>query len=190
MDLDLSTVFNENDLADLRDVLGLAEGDDLDAAIAKVTVSALHEYREMLLAGGMPSRAPEIQEHRLFHLITHYYGGRIPPESEIANLFHETMSRSRGMLRNVLTRYARELEESLHGTLQELLMTAQRQGDQGPWRLVIQSDNSLEQLNHVIATRAPQLDPVRKVPNSARTYRIDADSFNVLCQHFGIEQPQ
>jgi hypothetical protein len=64
--------------------------------------------------------------------------------------------------------------------------SAQQETDGGHWRVVIQSDNALERLNQIIAVEAPTLDPVRKVPNSARTYRIHPDSFNVVRFHLGL----
>ena len=63
------------------------------------------------------------------------------------------------------------------------LHSMEQETEDGDWRVVIQSDNALERLNQIIAAEAPTLDPVRKVPNSARTYRIHPDSFNVLRKH-------
>lgn len=87
----------------------------------------------------------------------------------------------------MLTRYGRELDVALTATLVGLVNAAQQESEDGHWVVVIQSDNALERLNLIIAAEAPTLDPVRKVPNSARTYRIHPDSFNVLRSHLGLD---
>jgi len=50
---------------------------------------------------------------------------------------------------------------------------------------VIQSDNVLEELNRIIGMVAPQLDPVAKVRNMARTYSISVDSYNAVREYLG-----
>jgi hypothetical protein len=154
--------------------------------LGRIGLAALAEYREMLLEGGAPSRADEVLKHRLYYLTKHYYDGRLPSEPEVSHVFHETLTKSRTLIRNVLTRYSRELDPELTATLIELVKAAQQDTEDGDWRVVIQSDNAVERLNQIIATDAPTLDPVRKVPNSARTYRIHPDSFNVLRSHLGL----
>lgn len=186
MEVDESAVFSDADKAELQEVLGVQDDDALEEALQRIALASLAEYREMLLAGGAPSRADEVLEHRLYFLIKYYFGGRIPSEPEVSRAFHETLSKSRTLIRNVLTRYSRELDEELTTTLVTLVNAAQQETEDGHWRVVIQSDNALERLNQIIAAEAPTLDPVRKVPNSARTYRIHPDSFNVLRAHLGV----
>lgn len=186
MEVDDGAIFTHADKAELRDVLGVAPDEELEPALQKIALAALAEYREMLLAGGTPSRADEVLEHRLYFLIKHYFDGRIPSEPEVSRTFHETLSKSRTLVRNVLTRYSRELDEELTSTLVDLANAAQQVEEDGHWRVVIQSDNALERLNQIIAAEAPTLDPVRKVPNSARTYKIHPDSYNVLRTHLGL----
>jgi hypothetical protein len=93
MEIDESAVFSADDQAELRDVLGLQD-DDLEAALQRIALAALAEYREMLLEGGAPSRADEVLEHRLYFLTKHYFGDRIPSEPEVSRAFHETLSKS------------------------------------------------------------------------------------------------
>jgi hypothetical protein len=185
MEINEAAVWSASDKSELREVLGLEKDDELESLLAKIALAALAEYREMLLEGGAPSRADEVLEHRLYFLIKHYFDGRIPSEPEVSRILHETLTKSRTLIRNVLTRYSRELDEELISTLVALVAGAQETED-GNWRLVIQSDNALERLNQIIAAQAPTLDPVRKVPNSARTYSIHPDSYNVLRKHLGL----
>lgn len=96
MEIDESAVFTDADKIELRDVLGIESDDALEAALTRIALAALDEYREMLLEGGAPSRADEVLEHRLYFLIRHYFGGRIPSEPEVSQTFHETQSKSDG----------------------------------------------------------------------------------------------
>ncbi len=83
MEIDEFAVFSADDQAEVRDVLGLQD-DELEAAMQRIALAALAEYREMLLEGGAPSRADEVLEHRLYFLTKHYFGDRVPSEPEVS----------------------------------------------------------------------------------------------------------
>lgn len=182
MEIDFGDIFSDEDMRELAEVLGIGEEEDrvLEESLARIVRASVLEYRDMLLEGGLSSRANEIRERRLFFLITTYFEGSIPTEPQVSQIFHENLSTCKTMIRNVLTRYARELEDSLESTLRRLLDTAERDSEGDAWKVVIQSDNALERINRIIASEAPTLDPVRKVRNSARVYRIEPDSYEVL----------
>ena len=87
MKIDESAVFSADDKAELRDILGVQD-DELETALQRIGLAALAEYREMLLAGGTPSRADEVLEHRLYFLTKYYFKGRIPSGPEVSRAFH------------------------------------------------------------------------------------------------------
>jgi len=55
----------------LSRVLQYKEDSDLEGALARIGRAALTEYLEMILGKQVPTRANEIYERRLFHLIKH-----------------------------------------------------------------------------------------------------------------------
>lgn len=153
-------------------------------ALEKVVRAALSEYREMFLGMGLPARADEIQQHRLYYLIKHYFGQRLPSEAEVSSMFQLTQSRSRSLIRFVMTRFHYDLEKEIRNTLKETIEKAEFHEDSRKWRVVIHSDNVLEELNRIIGMVAPKFDPVRKVRSMSRTYSISEDSYAELRKHF------
>ena len=99
-------------------------------------------------------------------------------------MFQLTESSSRTLLRDVRTKYKYELEDALLNSIKTLLATAQKNGSS--YRIVIQSDNLLEELKQMVSVKAPYLDQIAKVKNSAGVYSIPEDTFEVLCNAYGV----
>lgn len=154
-------------------------------AVGKVALASLTEYKEMLLGNGLPTRADEIKQHRLLHLVKHYFLGTIPTEAEVSSMFQLTESESRSLIRNVRTRFRYQLESEIFNTLRATVNLAEQSGTF--YKVVIQSDNVLEELNRIIAINAPNLDPITKSRNSARQYEISLDSYELLVNHFNLQ---
>ena len=178
--------FTDDERQKLKDLFKTQDDAEFSEALQKVLRAALSEYKDMFLGMGLPSRADEIRQHRLFHLIKHYFVDGMPSEAEVASMFQLTQSRSKSLIRFVMTRFRYNLEQEIHNTLKATVEQAQFHDGSHEYRVVIQSDNVLEELNRIIGAVAPNLDPVRKVRNMSRTYSISEDSYTVLCKHFGI----
>lgn len=179
--------FTNDEQQKLKDLFGVKNDKRFSEAIEKVAYAALKEYKEMFLGMGLPSRADEIQQHRLFHLIKCYFKRKLPTEAEISAMFQLTQSRSRSLLRLVMTRFHYDLEQEIRNSLKETVKQANLDEESKEYRVIIQSDNILEELNRIIAMEAPKLDPVSKVRNMSRTYAISLDSYATLCKHLGIK---
>ncbi len=182
--LNLEQLIGEDEDRLLRGVLGCQDADELTEAISRIAMASISEYLEMMLGKQLPTRANEIRERKIFHLMKYYFIGRIPNESEISALFQLTESSSRTLLRDVRTKYKYELEDALLNSIKTLLATAQKNGSS--YRIVIQSDNLLEELKQMVSVKAPYLDQIAKVKNSAGVYSIPEDTFEVLCNAYGV----
>ena len=177
--------FLDEEKIKMMKLLNATNDEQFNAAITKIVKAAITEYKEMLLGKGMPTRSDEIKQHRLFHMVKHYFGNQMPTEAEISSMFQLTESESRSLLKNVRTRFRYQLEDEIKYTLRGTIQIAERT-DEG-YELIIQSDNVLEELNRIIAINAPRLDPVRKVKNCARKYFISEDSYALFCDYFGLD---
>lgn len=175
--------FTADERERLKELFKTQDDAEFSEALQKVVRAGLSEYKEMFLGMGLPSRADEIQQHRLFHLIKYYFGGRLPSEPEVTSMFQLTESRSRRLIRSVMTRFHYALGLEIQNTLREAIDQAQFDGDSEMYRVVIQSDNVLEEFNRIIGMVAPRLGRVRKVPNMSRTYSVSVDSYNALRQY-------
>ncbi len=173
-------LITEEQVARLRLVLGADDDDALRDALERVARASLDEYKEMLLGLGLPSRADEIQQHRLFFLIKRYFNGRLPTEAEVSAMFQLTQPRSRSLIRYVMTRYRFELEDEVLNSLAQTLRDAQENQELHQYEVEIQSDNVVEELNRIVGRRAPKSDRITKVRNTSRTFAITEDSYDAL----------
>lgn len=179
-------LLDEQEIQKLMTLFNCQSHEEFNLALKNVTLAALTEYKEMLLGKGLPTRADEIKQHRLFHLVKHYFRGVMPTEAEVSSMFQLTETESRALIRNVRTRFRYQLEAEILNTLQQTVISAELNEDK--YHVVIQSDNVLEELNRVVSTNAPQLDPVTKVRGSARKYQISEDTYELLSNVLGVNQ--
>jgi hypothetical protein len=177
---------NETEIEKLKILFKTEDNEEFNLALKNVALAALTEYKEMLLGKGLPTRADEIKQHRLLHLVKHYFQGVIPTETEVSSMFQLTETESRALIRNVRTRFRYQLESEILNTLQQSIVSAEFNTD--VYHVVIQSDNVLEELNRLVSTNAPQLDPISKVRGSARKYQISEDTYVLLSNALGINQ--
>lgn len=186
--IDLDNFVNNEEMIMLKNVLGCDNEDEISEKMTGIGNAAINEYLDMLLGKNLPTRAREIQERKLFHLLKHYFIGRIPTEAEISSLLQVTDSSSRTLLRNVRTKFKFELKEEMKNTIKNILVNVKNKGNK--YVGVIQNDNLLEELKHIVAQKAPHLDQIKKVPNSAGVYYITEDTFAVLCRHYGVSMDE
>lgn len=185
VELRLSVDLSDTDKELLRKTLNCKDDEELRTSLTHIAKAASMEYLEMILGKQLPTRANEINERRLFHLLKHYFRGRIPSEAEVSALFQVTQSSSRTLLRNVRTKFKYALEEEVKFTVQEVLKEAVFKS--GEYRIVVQSDNILEELRQTVSVNAPHLDQIAKVKGSAGVYGVSEDTFEVLAYHFGVD---
>ena len=178
--------FTVDERTKLEELFSSRDEGEFHEAISKVILASLAEYKDMFLGMGLPSRADEIKQHRLFHLTKKYFDVRLPSEAEVSSMFQLTQTRSRSLIQYMMTRFRYQLEFEIRNTLIQNLREASIYEDNEEFRVVIQSDNVLEELNRIIATIAPRLDPIRKVRKMSRTYSISEDSYQALADHFGM----
>lgn len=182
--LELSQLIGSDEKATLKRVLN-ADDDSLPLALERVAMAAMEEYLEMVLGKQLPTRADEIRERRLFYLLKHYFTGRIPDELEVASLFQLTEGSSRSLLRNTLTKYRFDLETQTLDTIRMLLESAEEGND--TYHIVVRSEAILDEMKRVVSAKAPQLEQISKVRNSAGVYSFPKDTYELLCDHYGVD---
>lgn len=185
--LDLSKLITSEEKVLLKNILNKGTS-EFTEIIEGICMAAIAEYFEMMLGKQVPTRANEIQERRLFHLLKHYFDGRIPSEAEISAIFQLTESGSRSLLRNVRTRFKFDLKEEMDFTIKSTLLQAVSTNDS--YRVVIQSDNILEELRQVVSMKGAKLEQISKVKGSAGLYNIPEDTFDLLCTNYNISRAQ
>lgn len=175
------SILNESEKQRLMDTLNMEEELDMKGII----MASFIEYKDMLLGNGLPTRADEIKQHRLFHLIKQHFRGRIPNESEVSRMFQLTETESKSLIKNVRTRFRYQLESEINNTLKEVVENCSLNIDK--YETIIQSDNVLEELNRILTQVNPSLEPIKKVRDSSRKYTMSEDTYNALRSYFRLD---
>lgn len=184
--IDLCEIFDEKDIERLEILFSSHNPSEFENKMQKIILSALFEYKEMLLGRGIPSRADDIQQYRLVGLIKHYFGDALPSEEDVSSMFQLTPSKSKTLIRNVRTRFRYDLEDKISNTTKSLLesVTPHETSD---FTVVIKSDYALEELKRNIAYHAPENETLTKFSGGARVYIIKGDTCRILCDEMGVD---
>lgn len=188
--MDIEFVLTHNDLDQdkqnlIEKTLRLNQG-ELNENLNKIAKAATAEYISMLIEGGMPNRADESKQDRLFHLIANYFEQSLPNESQISTIFQLTQSQSKTLLKNTVSRYRHKLDISLQATMRAVVESAGHAEDK--YLVVISSDVVKDELNMLITQNEPTYKPITKRKGSASQYEISEDSHELLCQVLGIHE--
>jgi hypothetical protein len=178
-------ITDEEEMEMLKEVLNCEDEEELSEKMVGIGEAAIYEYLEMILGKQFPTRANEIRERRLFHLLKHYFNGQIPTEADVASLFQLTERSSKTLLRNVRTKFKFELKQEIKNTIKDTLSSVKFKNDE--YRVVIKNDNILEELKQTVSAEAPHLNQIKKVRNSAGTYKIPEDTLALLCEYYELD---
>ncbi|MGN6196937.1 MAG: hypothetical protein ACTHOB_18495 [Ginsengibacter sp.] len=173
---DLSTV----DKTLIKECLGLTTDIELSDALKKLSKAAFMEYIKMFKEKGLPTRADEVQQERLFFLLNHYFGNRLPGENEISSIFQLTPSQSRTLLRNTKSRYRTKINNFIKNTLLTTLNSATQPIAGEQYEFVCTSPSTVEELNSIVTQKGPTLQPIEKIRGLASKYSCAVDTYNLL----------
>jgi hypothetical protein len=191
MQIEIPDKFFTNDEKEKLKVLFEVNTEEgFEDALCKIILAALDEYRDMFLGMGLPSRADEIREYRLYYLIKRFFNGRIPDELEVSSMFQLPETRSKSLILYVLTRFHFDLREEILNTLREIIKGAEITHDGVEYRVFIQSKNMVEELDRIIGRGGVRYKKMSKARNESNMYLIVLDSYEVICRYLGIKPPK
>lgn len=185
--------FNAKEIKILKKTFRCSNDTEFHKAIQKITLASLKEYKEMLIGRGLPTRADDIRQYRLFLLINEYFENNIPTESEVAALFQITPSQSRSLIRTVMTRYKYKLQDQIDETLKNTILNSKNPkkdiNSDNKCKLYIPSDNIVEQLNRIIdelSTTNQDMCRLRKSNEGTRLYWTYKNTYEKLIKQLKI----
>ena len=158
---------------------------ELDAKVAHVSDAATEEYLRMILGQRVLTRGQDIREYRLFLMIVHVFGNRLPSEQSISDLFQTTTTQSRALLRAVMSKYQYELQAAIHTSLADVLSGAAQDADTGTWSVTVDSESIIENLNRRLASIDGTLPPISKSRGTVIRYEIDNSAYQKLKDFYG-----
>lgn len=186
--IELNDLFESNEKEKLKKLLKRTEEDlsetELENETVKIIKAAMCEYKQMFLGMGLPTRADEIQQYRLYYLIERYFK-EMPTEEQVSSMFQLTHTKSRTLIRSVMTRFRYNLDQIISDNLKDILNNAELKEDNNCY-FVIQSNYALEQFKNIIDNRAPTSDGIRRVANTSRTFYTSKSSYKTLCENFDM----
>ena len=167
--------------------IGIDNDSDLLNALNKLGKAALIEYLNMLAEGGMPGRADELKQNRLYFLIKFYFQNRLPSESEISSIFQLTASSSKTLLKNTTSRFRTKLENESKNSMKAVIEKAEFNEQINRYYVIIESGTIKDDLNMLIAQKEPTFSQITKRKDSASQYEISEDSYELLKSELGIK---
>ena len=182
MDITVKVDIPKADASELARILGVSSTDLADE-LAKYTAAAVREYAAMFLGQKVFSRGSDILEHRLFLLTEEAFGNRIPDEQEVSHLFQTTATESRSLIRSVMSKYQYLLKAAIDNSLEKIIKAAKPEPGNGPYTVVINSQNLVEELNRTLAEIDGSLPLVSKERGSVSTYIIQRSSYERIKKH-------
>lgn len=171
IELAVEMTVDDDEARQLATALG-ADVANLGVALTPAAEAALAEYVRMFLGQKVFTRGSDILEYRLFLLIKHVFQNRIPDEQQICDLFQTTATRSRSLVRSVMSKYQYELKSAIQESVAELLRGAEELEDDEDLEVSIFNDNLVEAMNRMLASEDGSLPPVSKKRGTVTTYVI------------------
>lgn len=184
MPMDITITITDAELSNadktlIQECLGLPNNLVTDA-LTKLSKTAFMEYVKMFKEKGLPTRADEIQQERLFFLLNYFFENRLPSENEISSIFQLTPSQSKTLLKNTKSRYRTKISTFIKNTLLERLNSANQPNPGGNYEFICTSPTTVEELNLVVSQKGPELKPIEKIKGISSKYSCAVDTYLLL----------
>lgn len=190
MDITISLTDEElssEDLVIIRDCLGLPSDTDMSSHIMKLCKSSFMEYCKMFKEKGLPTRADEVQQERLFYMLLHYFENRVPYEHEISGIFQITQSQSRTLLRNTKSRFRTKINSFIRNSIKTILRQAELNDDGDTYEIEITSSVLKDEINMTLSQRNARLYPLSKKRGYLAIYQCPLDTYDFLREEYQID---
>jgi hypothetical protein len=170
----------------VMECLGLQNPERLSEALTKICKASFLEYCKMFKEKGLPTRADEVMQERLFFLLSHYYDNRLPSESEISTIFQLTPSQSRTLLRNTKSRYRTKISKFINNSLKTVVESAVKNNQTNKFEFVCLSNILIEELNLIVSQKGPELEQISKIKGMASKFECSEDTYDLFKSELGI----
>jgi hypothetical protein len=164
--------------------LNIEDPTEIQGVLSKIAKCSLLEYRKMFIEKGLPTKAAEVMQERLFYLIKGYFHNRLPNEQEISTIFQLTSSGAKTLLKNTMSRYRIHLKNEIRDSIKIVLNNVALDGGVGT--AIIQSSALKDEINTILTQKAPSLKKFTSVKDSSGQFSCPEDTINFLKNEFGV----
>jgi len=151
-------------------------------SLSKLAIPAIKEYIIMFTGNPMFSKADEIKQLRLFLIICHFFEEGLPTVQQISSMFHITDKASNTLLKNVLSKYSKDLEIRLSQYIRRILERSNKRDDK--IIMICTSPEIMDRMNQKLSIEAPTLKKVSRVKRSVGEIECSIDTYNKLKELF------
>jgi hypothetical protein len=166
------------------------EDHEFNEKLNKVASAAFEEYRKMILGQKVFTRGRDIIEYRLFIFIKYFFGGKIPEEQKICDLFQVTATETRSLIRSIMSKYQYELRETIITSVREEVQKIVKDEHGEDYKISIQNQYIKDELNRILGTLDTSLPIIEKDKGTISTYIIKPSSYQRICDYFNVQQIQ
>ncbi|WP_434775076.1 hypothetical protein [Pseudomonas oryzihabitans] len=181
MEFEIEINLTEADKAEISAIIG-CNTEELNKSLSPFFKASILEYLAMFRGLKVFKRGSDINEYRLLLLIENAFGGTIPDERTVSNLFQTNLTESRSLIRAVIAKYQYQLRPHIKQTLVTTLQSAARPNNTAAYGVIIRSQNIVDELNKALAEIDGTLPSVSKRKGSVSTYEIQPSSYDRLCE--------
>jgi hypothetical protein len=149
----------------------------IEDALEKVAAAALAEYRDHLSGTRPPTTISALREDRLMLLVEHLFGGDLPRDTEVEDLFQLTSGEARSLVRRVRARRRHDLEASIRRAARAALDAAE---DNGATRSMSASRAVVEYLNGLLERRQTATALIKPDENANGFWIVTKSAYDAL----------
>lgn len=154
--------------------------------VKRLIESSFSEYVEMIMGSKNFTRGEDFKEYRLSKIISNLYKDSLPGEKEVSQLFVVTNTSGRSLLKNTLTKYSSEMEDTIEAGIKRMLASAKF--CDGIFELLILSKYIQELIHSDLEMNFnEQLKPMVRKRETLNVYQISIQSLIYLYHKYELE---
>jgi hypothetical protein len=176
MEIQLSIDLSEQEKQDLSRIFQCEEN-GLGDRLSHYCAASIEEYITMFLGKKVFRRGLDINEYRLYLLITKVFNNVIPDEQIVSLLFQTSATESRSLIRSVMSKYQYFLKDAINNTMRSVLAAATRREEDEKYTVSVNCQNIIEELNRRLALLDGSLNQITKKRNTVSTYEISLSAY-------------
>lgn len=163
---------------------------ELNNKLNKVAAASFEEYRKMILGQKVFTRGRDIIEYRLFIFIKYFFGGKIPEEQKICDLFQVTATETRSLIKSIMSKYQYELRDTIINSVKDEVEKIVKEENGEDYKISIQNQYIKDELNRILGTIDTSLPIIEKDKGTISTYIIKPSSYQRICEYFNVQPIQ
>ena len=178
------SMLSAEELKTIIEGLGLNDSENITDVLSRLSRCAFLEYKKMFLSRGLPTKADEVQQERLFFLIQGFYINSLPTEKQVSTIFQLSASKAKSLLRNTIASYRNQLRNQIFESVRIVLRSSQTD-EKGNYTIALKSETIKDEINRFLMQNEPTLQKLMAIRGSAGLFFCPVDTYDYLVRSYG-----